>query len=329
MHLSKYKMTTEKKEIRIFNPDMTLITVYRIIAMKNFDNVMKGDLGGWIESEINLSQEGLCWVYDESVVYGKAKIEKNAKVIDDSTVCDYATVTENSTITRMSKISDTSIVSGNAQINNSSILGESEILGNAKVVNSFICGTTDCSIHYSNQKLKIFGNATLKDVSIHGAPHIFDNAYLEGEIDIEHTPKIYGNCVIKCKMPIFICDAVEIFESANITCEYIDNKNNSLHIRNSVKLFGNCNINASGAFRGYVKVYGQSSINGKIRIEDECEVFGEARLYGKHEIVLFDKIKIYGHGGINAENKDILISGQKEIYKKTITRSPLFGFFVA
>ena len=312
MNPQKYKITTEQKEIEIFNPSMNLITVYRIIAMKSFDNVMEGDLGGWIESETNLSQDGLCWVYDESVVYGKAKIEKNAKVIDESTVCDYAIVTECSTITHMSKISDTSIISGNAEIKKSSIWGESEISDNAKIVGSYIYGNSYSLTHNSNKKLKISGNSKLTNVNIDGAPHIFGNACLEGNINIQHAPKIHGNCIIKCisrrdkhsaSASIFICDAAEIFDNANITCTYIDDKNNSLHINNSVKLFGNCNINASGSFRGYTKIYGQSYINGKIQIEDECEVFGEACLHGKNGIILLDKVKIYGHGGINAENR--------------------------
>ena len=39
-------------------------TLHRIHALKSFGNVKKGDLGGWVESEENLSQEGECWIYD-------------------------------------------------------------------------------------------------------------------------------------------------------------------------------------------------------------------------------------------------------------------------
>lgn len=49
-------------------------TVYRIKALINFTlingkEVYKGDIGGWIESENNLSQKGLCWVYEECMMY--------------------------------------------------------------------------------------------------------------------------------------------------------------------------------------------------------------------------------------------------------------------
>lgn len=37
-------------------------TLYRIRALRNFGDVRKGQLGGYIEAERNLSQEGSCWV---------------------------------------------------------------------------------------------------------------------------------------------------------------------------------------------------------------------------------------------------------------------------
>ena len=47
------------------------IKLYRIRALKSFGDVKKGDLGGYIESESNLSHEGNCWVYDDAKVFGK------------------------------------------------------------------------------------------------------------------------------------------------------------------------------------------------------------------------------------------------------------------
>jgi len=52
----KYELTNQK--VYIDNK-----TLYRIRALKDFENVKNGDLGGYIRSENNLSQEGNCWVY--------------------------------------------------------------------------------------------------------------------------------------------------------------------------------------------------------------------------------------------------------------------------
>lgn len=66
-------------------------TLYRIKALKTFCVactamsivVKKGELGGFVESENNLSQEGTCWIYGKAKVYGDAKVSDGAAKIDD------------------------------------------------------------------------------------------------------------------------------------------------------------------------------------------------------------------------------------------------------
>lgn len=55
-------------------------------------------MGGWIESEENLSQEGCCWIGDEATVCANAKVEHgaivrgHAAVVGDAWVQDKAIV---------------------------------------------------------------------------------------------------------------------------------------------------------------------------------------------------------------------------------------------
>ena len=73
-------------------------TLHRIKALKDFGNVKTGELGGYIESGSNLSQEGNCWVYgnaevcDNAEVYGNAKVYGNAWVYGNAEVCGNARV---------------------------------------------------------------------------------------------------------------------------------------------------------------------------------------------------------------------------------------------
>ncbi len=60
--------------------------LYRIECVNAFSNVKKGNTGGFVESEENLSQDGLCWIYDE------AKVLAGAKVYYDACVCDNAEI---------------------------------------------------------------------------------------------------------------------------------------------------------------------------------------------------------------------------------------------
>lgn len=57
--------------------------LYRIIAIKDFGNVSKGDKGGYVESEKNLSHFGKSWIYDEAKACGEASIEADAHIHDD------------------------------------------------------------------------------------------------------------------------------------------------------------------------------------------------------------------------------------------------------
>lgn len=62
-------------------------TLYRIQALRSFNDVKVGDLGGWIESYDNLSQFDDAWVYDEAKVYGHStEIFGNAIISGDAIV---------------------------------------------------------------------------------------------------------------------------------------------------------------------------------------------------------------------------------------------------
>ena len=63
-------------------------TLYKIKALKDFADVKKGDVGGYVEYESNLSQEGDCWIYDEAVVAGKSIVKEDATVRDSAVVVD-------------------------------------------------------------------------------------------------------------------------------------------------------------------------------------------------------------------------------------------------
>jgi hypothetical protein len=55
--------------------------LFRIRAVRDFGDVRRGDLGGYIESEAHLSHDGNCWVYDVAQVYGPgAAVRGNARV---------------------------------------------------------------------------------------------------------------------------------------------------------------------------------------------------------------------------------------------------------
>jgi hypothetical protein len=69
----KYKLTNETKTA--FGR-----TLFRIEALMSLGSVSKGDKGGWIEKEENLSQSENAWVYGNAWVSGNATVSGNARV---------------------------------------------------------------------------------------------------------------------------------------------------------------------------------------------------------------------------------------------------------
>ena len=118
--------------------------LYRIKAIKSFNGIRKGSLGGWVESEDNLSQEGNCWILHEAKVFRKAKVSENAKVKDNACIYGNACVRGNA------KISGNAEVYGNVCIYDYvSISGYAKIFGSISI-NGYACIRGDAVIKSTN-----------------------------------------------------------------------------------------------------------------------------------------------------------------------------------
>lgn len=103
-------------------------TLYQIRALKNFGAVKAGELGGWIETEYNLSQNGDCWICDNAVVYRRASVCNNAVVCDNAVVRSNAMVCDNAVVCDNVVICGHAVVCGNATVHNNAIVCENAII---------------------------------------------------------------------------------------------------------------------------------------------------------------------------------------------------------
>ena len=77
------------------------VQLFRIKALISFSGIEKGDLGGYVASEKNLSQSGNAWVsgdarvYGDAEVYGDARVSGNARVYGNARVSGDARVSGN------------------------------------------------------------------------------------------------------------------------------------------------------------------------------------------------------------------------------------------
>ena len=92
--------------------------LYRIKALKNFCHIEKGEVGGYIESEQNLSQKGGAWVSGNAWVSGDAQVYGGARVYGDAQVYGDAWVSDNARVHGDARVYGNALVSDNAQVSN-------------------------------------------------------------------------------------------------------------------------------------------------------------------------------------------------------------------
>ena len=157
--------------------------LFRIKALIDFSDIEKGDLGGWIESENNLSHNGDAWVYDNAQVYG------DALVCDDARVCDNAQIYGNAWVY------DNPQIYGNARV-----CDDARVCGNARIYdNARVCGNA-----WVYDDAQIYGNAWVYDDA-----QICDNAWVYDNAQIYSNARVCGNA--------WVCDDARVCDDFDYT----------------------------------------------------------------------------------------------------------------
>ena len=121
-------------------------TLYRIRALRDFGDIRKGDIGGFVENENNLSHKGNCWIYDDakamddSIMYDNSRICDKSELHDDSEMYnytrmyDYSELHNNSIMNDNSEMHDISKMYGNSiMYDDSEMYGDSELNNQVKL----------------------------------------------------------------------------------------------------------------------------------------------------------------------------------------------------
>lgn len=140
----------------------------RIQALRDIPEIglRAGDIGGYVKSEENLAQDGICWIFDNAIVKDNAQISCNAE------------------------ISGRALVENNAQIfSNACVTGTAHVFGNAKV---------SSNAHISNEA-KVGGHAKIEGrVRVRGNAWIFDEAHVYSFFEKDPMGyEIHGRAVIR------------------------------------------------------------------------------------------------------------------------------------
>lgn len=124
----------EKYEItEIAHPEYPWL--HRIRALRDVrEDVHAGDLGGFVQSEKNLSQEGQCWIADNAVA------AEEAHVSGDAILWDYSCARGCAAISGVSRIGGQAIIEDSAIIAAGYVHGNVHVSGNAKIHANSVTG---------------------------------------------------------------------------------------------------------------------------------------------------------------------------------------------
>ena len=163
--MKKYELIKESKTM------FEGIEIYRIRALKDFSDVRTGDIGGWVCSEDNLSQNGNCWIYDNAKCLDDARVYYNAKMYDNAIMYDDAIMYDNS------RMFNNTIMYNNSRIfNNAKMYDNAMMYNKTRMFSNAIMG--DNAIMYDDaiigDNAKMFDNSRMYDDAI-----MYDNAILD------------------------------------------------------------------------------------------------------------------------------------------------------
>ena len=133
----------------------------RIQALRDFGDVKKGDIGGYVESEENLSHDGDCWVSGDAKVLDFAQVSGNAEVFGSAHVYGHAKVLGNACVSGRAQ------VFGNAQVyGEAHVYGDAHVYGNAKVYDKAVVSGS----------AKVYG-----DAEVSGSAKVYEDADVNTE----------------------------------------------------------------------------------------------------------------------------------------------------
>jgi len=166
----KFKLVPSSRTI--FTGFNKKVELFRIKALRDIAkyNVKKGDWGGFVEKESNLSHKDSCWILPGSEVARDAMVLQNALVGSGSIVTGNAMVYDNARITDFAIVREFSAIGQNAII-----CGSAQVQGYARV--------------YGNAIVK--GSSTIEDQAIIAGNAIVDNfAYVRGDSVVKEDAEV-------------------------------------------------------------------------------------------------------------------------------------------
>ncbi|HCJ9468117.1 TPA: hypothetical protein NV946_004337 [Escherichia coli] len=324
--MRKYRLSEEQRAFS-YQEDGTKknVLLRQIVAISDFNDVIAGTAGGWIDRETVLAQEGNCWIYDQNAIaFGGAVISGNTRITGTSVLWGEVYATDNVWIDN-SEISQGAYISDSVTIHDSLVYGQCRIFGHALIDQHSMIVAAQGLTPDHQLLLQIYDRARVSASRIVHQAQIYGDAVVRYAF-IEHRAEVFDFASIEGNEEnnVWLCDFAKVYGHAQVKAGIEEDAIPTIHYSSQVEEYaiveGNC------VLKHHVLVGGNAVVRGgPILLDEHVVIQGESRITGA--VIIENHVELTDHAVVEAFDGDTVhVRGPKVINgEERITRTPLAG----
>lgn len=324
--MNKYRLSDERRAFSYqINGEKQKVSLRQIIALRDFSDVTAGSVGGWVDDEHALSQEGNCWIYDvNSMVFANSHVQGDARLTQPCLVCHDVEISDSSWIDA-AELSHGAVLSDNVTVQASTVRGVCHLFGNARILHGSEIIAAKGLTQDNLQILQIYERATVTHSRVVHQAQIYGDAIVNYAF-IEHRAEVFDFAVLEGneQNDVWVCDCAKVYGKARLVAGTEEDAIPTLHY--SAQVAENATVEGNCVLKHHVLVGGNAHlIGGPILLDEKVVIQGNAKIKGN--VVIEHHIEITDDAVVEApEGDSILLRGRKVINgAQYITRTPLGG----
>ncbi|HFV6659530.1 TPA: YdcK family protein [Escherichia coli] len=324
--MRKYRLSEEQRAFS-YQEDGTKknVLLRQIIAISDFNDVIAGTAGGWIDRETVLAQEGNCWIYDQNAIaFGGTVISGNTRITGTSVLWGEVYATDNVWIDN-SEISQGAYISDSVTIHDSLVCGQCRIFGHALINQHSMIVAAQGLTPDHQLLLQIYDRARVSASRIVHQAQIYGDAVIRYAF-IEHRAEVFDFASIEGNEEnnVWLCDCAKVYGHAQVKAGIEEDAIPTIHYSSQVVEYaiveGNC------VLKHHVLIGGNAVVRGgPILLDEHVVIQGESRITGA--VIIENHVELTDHAVVEAFDGDTVhVRGPKVINgEERITRTPLAG----
>ncbi|MDM4926237.1 YdcK family protein [Escherichia coli] len=324
--MRKYRLSEEQRAFS-YQEDGTKknVLLRQIIAISDFNDVIAGTAGGWIDRETVLAQEGNCWIYDQNAIaFGGTVISGNTRITGTSVLWGEVYATDNVWIDN-SEISQGAYISDSVTIHDSLVYGQCRIFGHALIDQHSMIVAAQGLTPDHQLLLQIYDRARVSASRIVHQAQIYGDAVVRYAF-IEHRAEVFDFASVEGNEEnnVWLCDCAKVYGHAQVKAGIEEDAIPTIHYSSQVVEYaiveGNC------VLKHHVLIGGNAVVRGgPILLDEHVVIQGESRISGA--VIIENHVELTDHAVVEAFDGDTVhVRGPKVINgEERITRTPLAG----